>query len=131
MQRRQPLVALIDDDPGVRQSLSVLLKAFGYRVDLYATAEAFLVTACPDRPACLVIDVQLPDITGIELSRHLLANGIRLPTIFITGSRDDVSRQDAKQLGCVAFIYKPFAPRVLLEALKTATGFDPCCQPDG
>ena len=131
MQRRQPLVALIDDDPGVCQSLAVLLKAFGYRVDLYATAEEFLVTTRTDRPACLVIDVQLPDITGIELSRHLLANGIRLPTIFITGSRDDVSRQDAKELGCVAFIYKPFAPRVLLEALKTATGFGSWCEAKG
>ena len=131
MQRRQPLVALIDDDPGVRKSLAALLSAVGYRVELYATAEEFLVTERTERPACLVLDIHLPDITGIELSRHLLANGIRLPTIFITGSTDEMPRQDAKELGCVAFIQKPSAPGVLLEALRTATGFDPSCEGDG
>ena len=131
MQRRQPLVAIVDDDPGVRKSLAGLLNASGYRADLYATAEEFLVTERTERPACLLLDTRLPDITGIELSRHLLANGIRLPTIFITDSGDELSRQDAKELGCVAFIHKPLASRVLLEALRTATGFDPCCKGDG
>jgi FixJ family two-component response regulator len=131
MQRRQPLVAIVDDDPGVRKSLAALLNASGYRTDLYATAEEFLVTERTERPACLLLDIRLPDITGIELSRHLLANGIRLPTIFITGSGDELSRQDAKELGCVAFIDKPLTPRALLEALRTATGFEPGCEGDG
>lgn len=131
MQRRQPLVAIVDDDPGIRKSLAVLLNAFGYRVEVYATAEEFLVTTPTARPSCVVLDIQLPDITGIELSRHLLANGIRLPTIFITGSRDEMARQDAKELGCVAYIYKPFAPPVLLEALRAATGFKPCSEGKG
>ena len=131
MQRRQPLVAIVDDDPAIRKSLVVLLNAFGYRVEVYASAEEFLVSTPTERPSCVILDIQLPDITGIELSRHLLANGIRLPTIFITGSRDETARQDAKELGCVSYIYKPFAPRVLLEALKAATGFDPCCEGKG
>jgi FixJ family two-component response regulator len=131
MHRRQPLVAIVDDDPGIRKSLVVLLNAFGYRVEVYASAEEFLITTPTERPSCVVLDIHLPDITGIELSRHLLANGTKLPTIFITGSRDEIARQDAKELGCVAYIYKPFPPRALLQALSVATGFDPCCEGKG
>jgi len=125
MQKRQPLVAVIDDDLGVRKSLEVLLKAFDYRVILYESAEQLLSAKVAETPACLIVDINLPDITGIELARQLLAAGLRWPMIFISGSTDPSWRRQAIELGCVACIDKPFSPRVLIEALATATGPNP------
>ena len=124
MDKRQPLVAIVDDDSGVRKSLEALLNAFGYRVVLYECAE-HLLSAEAETPACLIVDIELPDITGIELARQLLAAGLRLPTIFISGSTDASWRGEAIRLGCIAYIQKPFSPRVLIEALATATGPNP------
>ena len=125
MHKRQPLIVVIDDDLGILKSLEALLKAFDYRVALYESAEHFLSVNIDETPACLIVDINLPDITGIELGRQLLAAGLRLPTIFISGSTDPSWRRQAIELGCVAYIEKPFSPRVLIEALASATGPNP------
>jgi FixJ family two-component response regulator len=125
MQKRQALVAVIDDDLGIRKSLEALLNAFGYRVVLYESAEHLLSAKLDETPACLIVDINLPDITGIELARQLLAGGVKLPTIFISGSTDPSWRRKAIELGCVACIAKPFSPQVLSEALASATGPNP------
>ena len=125
MKMRQPLVAVIDDDLGVRSSLVTLLRAFGYRTEIYENAEQFLAAKPAEKPACLLLDVNMPAISGFELSRHLLETGNRIPTVFVTALNDMTSRRQAMELGCVAFIEKPFTARVLIEALATATGPDP------
>ena len=125
MRKRQPVVAVVDDDLGMRKSFDALLTAFGYRVELYKNAEEFFAAKPAEKPACLVLDVFLSDITGIELSRQMLAAGIKVPTVFVSASKDQMSRRQAVELGCVAFLEKPFAPRLLIEAVATATGPDP------
>ena len=125
MKMRQPLVAVIDDDLGARSSLGTLLRAFGYQIELYESAEQFLAAEQPEKPACLILDINLSGASGLDLSRHLQADGKRIPTVFVTALRDMMSRRLAMELGCVAFIEKPFTARVLLEALATATGPDP------
>jgi FixJ family two-component response regulator len=125
MKMRQPLVAIVEDDLGARSALVTLLRAYGYRVEAYESAEEFLAAKRAEQPACLVLDVNLADISGIELSRHLLANGRKVPTIFVTGLKDERSRRQALELGCVAFIGKPYTAEVLIEAVATATGPDP------
>ena len=125
MQKRQPLVAIIDDDLGIRKSLEALLNACGYRVVLYESAEHLLSAKRDETPACLIVDIDLPDISGIELVRQLLAGGLKLPAIFISGSTEPSWRRQAMELGCVACLEKPFSPRVLIEALASATGPNP------
>ena len=120
MHKRQPLVAVVDDDACLRKSIATLLKAYSYRVELYESAKQFLATKSVERPACLILDVYLGSTTGIELSQHLVARGIKVPTIFVSGSRDQRSRRQALELGCVAFVEKPFVASVLIEAVATA-----------
>ena len=77
-----------------------------------------------NEPSCVVMDVQLSDLSGIELARHLLASGLKLPTVFI-GSKEQGWRRQALEVGCVAFVERPFPARVLVEAVVTATGSNP------
>jgi FixJ family two-component response regulator len=121
----QPVVAVIESDLGMRSAINALLRAYGFRVELYATAHKFLETVEDSEPACVVMDVQLPDISGIEVARHLLASGLKLPTVFVTGSKEQGWRRQALEVGCVAFVERPFSARVLIEAVVTATGSNP------
>jgi len=116
------VVAVVDDDPGIRRALKNFLSSFEYAVYVFDSAEAFLRTAATSRADCLVIDVQLPDISGIELVRELSAAGFTFPVIFMTAVDDDVIRRQAVRLGCVAYLHKPFASDLLIEAIVKATG---------
>jgi FixJ family two-component response regulator len=113
---------VIDDDLGFLESLEQLLSSFGYQAELFESAEDFLSVAPILEPACLIVDIQLGDISGLELVRALRANGFTSPVIFITGSGSELHRQQAIELGCVAFLLKPFSAEQLIEPVRKAIG---------
>jgi FixJ family two-component response regulator len=114
------VVAIVDDDPGMRQALESMLCAFGYRTELYASAEEFVRAAITTEASCLVVDIQLGDISGIELGRLLTATGFEFPIIFMTGSVEEMHRRQAMDHGCVAYLQKPFPAKQLIEAISKA-----------
>lgn len=123
--KSRPVVAIVDDDLGMRGSLQILLSAFAFRTEIYASAEEFLAALPKTEATCHLLDIQLGDLTGIELTRHLLCLGRKIPTIFMTGRADETLRRQAIELDCVAFFEKPFASQQLIEAIVTATGSNP------
>jgi FixJ family two-component response regulator len=117
-----PVIAIIDDDPDVLGGLNLLLSSCGYRPALFSSAEESLGAAATSDAACLVVDIQLGGISGVELGRQLSAKGFTFPTIFMTGSRDELHRRQAMELGCAAFLLKPFSAERLIETVKKAIG---------
>jgi FixJ family two-component response regulator len=115
------VVAVVEDDPGVRAALSALLSAWGYGCELFASGAEFLAAAATSAAECLVVDVQLGEISGLELARRLAAAGCNLPIIFVTGADDEAIRRQAAALGCVALLHKPFPGYALLVAIVKAT----------
>jgi len=115
-----PVIAIIDDDPDVLEGLDLTLSSCGYRPALFASAEEFLSAAPTSHAACLVVDIQLGGISGVELGRQLSAKGFTFPMIFMTGSRDELHRRQATELGCAAFLLKPFSADRLIEAVAKA-----------
>ena len=115
-------MAVVDDDRGMRSATAALLSAFGYGTETFESAEAFLIAAATSRVACLVVDIQLGDITGVELGRHLRANGCKLPIIFMTALEDETIERQATALGCVAYLRKPFQADLLVDAVINAMG---------
>ena len=103
-----PIVFVIDDDDDVRASIQGLLKAAGLRSESFGTAEDFLRNKEPDGPSCLVLDVSLPGVSGLELQRKLAGAGVRIPIIFITGHGDIPMTVRAIKSGAVEFLTKPF-----------------------
>lgn len=120
MTTRPHVIAVLDDDPVVLQAVGRLLAASGYGIELYGSAEEFLSVARSEAK-CLVVDVQLGDISGIELGRHLAANGLKYPIIFMTASEDETLRDQALELGCITFLYKSRLREQLVEAVVKAT----------
>jgi FixJ family two-component response regulator len=115
-----PLVCVVDDDESVRESLPDLLRAFGYKVEAFASAEAFLASGATSRTQCLILDVAMPGMTGPELHRELSRRGQDLPTIFITAVRDEMTRQRLIERGAVDCLFKPFSDAALQRALDSA-----------
>jgi len=107
-ERRGDLVYVVDDDEAVRDSLSWLLEANHYTVECFDSAEAFLAAFDPDRLACLILDVRMPGMSGLELQEHLLARGVRLPILFVTGHGDVPMAVSTMKKGAGDFIEKPF-----------------------
>ena len=118
------LVYIVDDDLAVREALSSLLRAVGRRVRTFATAEEFLREERPDVPTCLVLDVRLPDVSGLDLQAALADRGDPLPIIFITGHADMPVGVKAMKGGAEDFLSKPVVERELLEAIGLALGRD-------
>ena len=116
------LVAVIDDDPAVRKATATLLSAFGYATQTFSSAEAFLGVAATSEARCLIVDINLGDISGIELARQLADTNFRFPIIFMTALDDEVVFRQAQQLGCVAYLHKPFDADMLIEAIVRAMG---------
>jgi len=121
---QQHTIAVVDDDPGVLKSLARLLSAFGFLVAPFASAEDFLSAAPTSKAECLVVDFNIGDVSGLELARHLAAAGFEFPIIFMTGSADDTVRMQCMELGCVAFLHKPFPEERLTEAINKAIGLN-------
>jgi len=117
---RQRTIAVVDDDPSVLKALGRLLMAAGYRVELFACAAAVLDAMPMSQATCLVIDCQLGNILGVDLGRQLSALNFQLPIIFMTGSDDDLIREQAMVLGCVAYLQKPVLADDLLASIAKA-----------
>src|ERR1700689_5320775 len=122
--RSDPTVFLIDDDAGVRASIEGLLKSVGLRSEGFGTAEEFLQNKEPDGLSCLVLDVSLPGVSGLELQRRLADAGVRIPIIFITGHGDIPMTVKAMKSGAVEFLTKPFDDQDLLDAIQQALDRD-------
>jgi FixJ family two-component response regulator len=113
-------VFVIDDDAAVRASIQGLLKSVSLRSEAFGTAEEFLHCRRPDGPACLVLDVSLPGVNGLDFQRELTDAGIRIPIIFITGHGDIPMTVKAMKSGAVEFLTKPFLDQDLLDAIHQA-----------
>ena len=122
MALQRTTIAVIDDDFGVRNGMDQLLTAQGYRVEAFASAEEFIAAAPTSEAACCLVDIQLGDISGVELGRHLTAIGLSFPIIFMTGSEDETLRRQAMDFGCIAYLTKPISVERLLEAIAQAVG---------
>jgi FixJ family two-component response regulator len=120
MPRTTPTVFVIDDDVEVRMSIQGLLKAAGLHSESFGTAEEFLRNEAPDGPCCLVLDVSLPGVGGLELQRKLADAGVLIPIIFITGHGDIPTTVKAMKTGAVEFLTKPFVDQDLLNAIEQA-----------
>jgi FixJ family two-component response regulator len=114
------LVVVVEDDAGMRKALARLLRVAGYQTALFSSAEAFLESPETDQVACLVLDIHLPGLSGLKLQRRLIAAGRDSPVVFITAQDDDATRDEARQLECVAYFRKPFEGASLLEAIRRA-----------
>jgi FixJ family two-component response regulator len=115
-----PLVFLVDDDASVRKSLARLVKTAGYEAELFASVREFLARAPYDGPCCLVLDVRMPGLTGLDLQEALRVAGQRLSIVFITGHRDVPASVKAMKAGAVDFLTKPVDAETLLAAIRQA-----------
>jgi FixJ family two-component response regulator len=113
-------VAVVDDDTSMRVALSRFFAVLRIDCRTYSSGEAFLMALPSPMPTCLILDVNMPDMTGIELRRQLLNQGIHIPTIFITGVHDERAERYAESLGAEAFLYKPVGREALMAALYCA-----------
>ncbi|HWO34803.1 MAG TPA: response regulator transcription factor [Candidatus Acidoferrum sp.] len=119
-----PTVFVVDDDAGVRASIQGLLKSAKLRCSLFGTAEEFLRNKPPDWPSCLVLDVSLPGVNGLDFQRQLSDAGIQIPIVFITGHGDIPMTVKAMKSGAVEFLTKPFQDQDLLDAIRQALDRD-------
>ena len=115
-----PTVFIVDDDEDMRLSMQRLLKTVGLRAELFATAQDFLRRNIPDGPSCLVLDVRLPGLGGLEVQQQLVETGINIPIIFITAHGDIPMTVKAMKSGAVEFLTKPFRHQELLDAIQQA-----------
>jgi FixJ family two-component response regulator len=116
--RRRLLVAVVDDDESVRESLPDLLNEFGFTVRTFSSALEFLASGALDQTECLLLDIAMPGMTGIELQAELKRQDKRIPIIFISATRDEALRTRVVELGAIACLTKPFSETALLEALR-------------
>lgn len=110
----------MDDDASLRRSLRNLLTSVGFQVETFQSAEAFLDSGHRENTGCLVLDLRMTGMGGLDLLKHLAARGSRIPVIVLTAHGDDETRQRSLQAGAVAFLKKPFQSATLLDAVRTA-----------
>ena len=121
MNDQVPIIAVVDDDASVRESLAGLAESVGYETALFASAEEFLQSdRHRDSLACLILDVRLPGMSGVELYKQLTQSLHSIPTIMITAHADPELNSWATKTGVIALLYKPFQPAVLLQAVRKA-----------
>lgn len=116
----KPIVAVVENDSALLKALERLLRAHGYSAELYTSAEAFLEKNTKKEIACLVLDINLGGISGLELQRQLIKEGSAPPIVFITGQSEEKSMQQAQSMGCIAYLKKPFESQLLIQALDKA-----------
>ena len=114
------IVFVIDDDESIREALKSLIRSVGLRVEVFASAREFLESSRPDLPACLILDVRMPGLSGLDLQRDLAETNIHIPIIFITGHGDIPMSVRAMKAGAVEFLTKPFRDQDLLDAIQQA-----------
>jgi FixJ family two-component response regulator len=115
-----PLIAVVDDDTSMRGALRNLLRSVGFRAAAFASAEEFLQAGQLQDTACVIVDVRMPRMSGLELQQHLATIQCPVPLIFITAHGDEEARARALRAGAVDFLYKPFSEKVLLGAIQSA-----------
>jgi FixJ family two-component response regulator len=118
---RMHTIAVVEDDPSMLQGLDRLLMAYGFRVETFASAESFLdyLTRCEAK--CLLVDIHLSGMSGPDLKRRLTSSGSDLPVIFMTAIDTDTTRREAFEVGCVAYLRKPFLAKLLIDAINSVT----------
>lgn len=124
MSKSEPTVFVVDDDEAVCQSLSMLVKTIGLNVQTYTSAKNFLDAYDPSQAGCLILDVRMPGMSGLELQSKLAAEGINIPIIIITGHGDVPMAVEAVKAGAVDFIEKPFRDQILLDDIQKAIEID-------
>jgi RNA polymerase sigma factor (sigma-70 family) len=117
---RAPVVFVVDDDPSVRSSLKFLLSSVGLQVESFESAETFLQRKAADAPSCLVLDVRLRGLSGLDFQRELAAREIRIPIVFVTGHGDIPMSVRAMKDGAIEFLTKPYRDQDLLDAIRIA-----------
>jgi FixJ family two-component response regulator len=120
MSEPAPTVFVIDDDPSVRRAIKRLVESVGLHVEALGSAKEFLATEVPDVPRCLILDVRLPGISGLELQRELVIAGVQIPVIFITSYGDIPMSVRAMKAGAIEFLPKPFRDQDLLDSVQLA-----------
>jgi FixJ family two-component response regulator len=115
-----PRVSIVDDDESVREAIKGFLKSMGLGADVFASAEEFLNSEYLHDTACLIVDVRMPGMSGLELQHQLASANWQIPIIIITAHGDEKARARALQLGAVAFLHKPFSEEALLDAVYAA-----------
>jgi FixJ family two-component response regulator len=114
------LISVVDDDESVRRATTLLIESFGFRAAAFESAETFLRSGHLDDTSCLILDVQMPGMNGLQLQSHLAAVGCGIPIIFITGYENKDSRRQAMRAGAAAFLGKPFSDEQLLQTIRSA-----------
>ncbi|HVO02741.1 MAG TPA: response regulator [Candidatus Cybelea sp.] len=120
MMRERALVAVVDDDESVREALPDLVRELGHEAEAYSSAEDFLASSRIDQTRCLVLDIAMPGMTGLDLQRVLAARGKNIPIVFITAHGDETVRRHLKERGAVDCLVKPFSDTALQEAINEA-----------
>jgi FixJ family two-component response regulator len=120
MSARRKLVVVVDDDTTMLRSLERLLNASGFDTESFSSAEAFLARTEARKAACLVLDIHLDGMSGIELRRRLADSGCAVPVIFMTAFDDEGTHEKAVEAGCIACLQKPFPARLLIGAIENA-----------
>jgi FixJ family two-component response regulator len=119
-----PLIAIVDDDVMICEATKDLVEALGFNACTFTSAGEFLNSGCVSNTACLILDVQMPGMNGLQLHRKLLASGLRVPVIFITAFPDERMRKQALKAGAVCYLSKPFDGESLLSCIRSATGYE-------
>ena len=122
--KREPTVFIVDDDEPVVRSLTDVIELIGLKVKSYSSGSQFLKAYKPSGPACLILDVIMPDMSGLELQKHMAAAGISLPTVIISGHSDLRTAVEAMKLGAIEFLEKPFRIQELCENIQKAIRLD-------
>jgi FixJ family two-component response regulator len=117
-----PVISIVDDDADVRAATESLVKSHGFDVRAFASAQDFLRSHSAEQTACLISDVQMPVMSGIELQAALVDRGLRIPTIFVTAFVDESMKRRAMDAGAVGFLYKPFKGSALIQVVQNAIG---------
>ena len=120
MPKRQTIVAVVDDDPSMLRATRELLDAHGFATEAFTSAEEFLGREAATQIDCLLLDIHLGGMSGIELRRRLKMSSSALPVIFITALDDEDTRGEARKAGCVAYLRKPYSARQLIDAIEQA-----------
>ena len=115
-----PLLSVVDDDEMLRESLPDLLREFGFAARAFSSGQEFLSSDYVDETRCLILDVAMPGMSGLDLQKELKRRGQAIPIIFITGQKDEETRKQAFRQGAVKFLYKPFSDGDLLDAVNAA-----------
>ncbi len=116
----RPLLSVVDNDESVRESLPDLLREFGFSARAFSSAEEFLSSDYLDQTSCLLLDIAMPGMSGLELYQELMRRGYRIPVVFITGQRDETIRARVLKLGAAGFLLKPFTDEDLLSVINKA-----------